>query len=94
MTSLDEHCDPCDLPLATCPHGRPQADRLGPSVYTDLMVDGPTIDATQYGDCAGCTRRIVPGQRITHTEYGWAHEEHVEPREPRSQMTAADFEGL
>lgn len=75
-------CDRCELPKAHCEHG---LDRAVVAAFdsgfrvpaTDLVADGPTISATQVSPCAGCSEKIQPDERITHTPDGWAHERHV-----------------
>ena len=77
-------CDFHDMPRDMCPHSVDKAVLAafdGKSLHEDLVADGPTITATQVTPCPGCTRRILPGEAITHTEHGWAHAEEVDPGE-------------
>jgi hypothetical protein len=73
----EEFCEFHDMAKSSCEHGQPQAGRtrLAP---VQVFANGPTIEATQNGPCAAdCGSRIVEGQRITHVEEGWAHEDCV-----------------
>jgi hypothetical protein len=91
-------CERCDLPRNMCEHSVDKAVLAAFDnrhvVRSDLVADGPTIDATQDTPCPGCTGRIVPGERITHTEYGWAHERHVDPGERDHTGNAVDWGDL
>lgn len=91
-------CDRCDLPLMACEHGLPKdvvaAFDNRHVVRHDLVADGPTITASQVTDCPGCTRKIDDGDQITHTEYGWAHAEHVDPGERDHSGNNVDWTGF
>lgn len=92
-------CDHCDLSLAHCPHGNPEAAKADAEARrgyapADLIPDGPTITATQTHPCPAGDGNVEPGDSITHTEDGWAHTRcTLRPSNPPTTDTSM-FDGI
>lgn len=89
-------CERCDLPLAQCFHSLDKAtvkafDNGFREPIDGLVADGPTITASQSGQCPGCPNRIQPGDTITHTEHGWAHADEVLPKPGAQKRNDVDW---
>lgn len=101
-------CEHCELPLSHCPHGNASARAAEAEVLeatpgvrvasslraTDLVQDGPTIEATQRSPCVGCGETIIEGESITHTSEGWVHTEEVTLQDKAPKTDTSIFDGI
>lgn len=73
---LDEHCDLCDLPKATCVHGLPKEVPKPKGSGFRRSGDAPIIEAKIGSTCSTCSERIHPGDWIAKDDDdAWVHAE-------------------
>ena len=75
--SESAYCDFCEMELAYCIHGNPQAGKANEVAEEDKPVLGPIVVAKFKGECAGCGEAILVGDHIGAEEFGhggeWYH---------------------